>query len=106
MLDQSHNLTDPIESLLLSAEAASRAFAQALLVDRVTLAGHQQDNDVLMGAAMLRRAFQYDVSPLLAEARRRKGGAIDPIAVYRASGYRAAVSKERKMPVPSGGGIV
>ena len=106
MLDQSHNLTDPIESLLLSAEAAARAFAQALLVDRQALAGLQQENDALTASALLRRAFQCDVSPLLAEVRRRKGGAIDPVAVYRASGYRAAVSQVRKAPLPSGGGIV
>lgn len=106
MLDQSHNLTDPIESLLLSAEAASRAYTQALLVDRAALAGYQQENDALMAASTLRRAFHCDVSPLLAESRRRMGGAIDTVAVYRASGYRAAVSQVRKAPTPSGGGIV
>lgn len=106
MLDQSHNLTDPIESLLLSAEAAARAYAQALLVDRRVLAEYQQANDALMAAALLRRAFQCDVSPLLAEVRRRKGGALDPVAVYRASGYRAHVSTLRAAPAPNGGGIV
>lgn len=39
MLDQSHNVTDPIESLMLSADAARRAYVQALLVDRAQLAG-------------------------------------------------------------------
>ena len=34
MLDQSHNVTDPIESLMNSATEVSRAYAQALLVDR------------------------------------------------------------------------
>ena len=31
MLDQSHNVTDPIESLMLSAVEVQRAYAQALL---------------------------------------------------------------------------
>ena len=39
MLDQSHNVTDPIESLMLSAVETRRAYAQALLVDRAALAG-------------------------------------------------------------------
>ncbi|MEO0388916.1 MAG: TIM barrel protein, partial [Pseudomonadota bacterium] len=38
MIDQSHNVTDPIESLMLSAVEIARAAAQALLVDRAALA--------------------------------------------------------------------
>src|ERR1700677_2288420 len=34
MIDQSHNVTDPIESLLLSAAAIAGSYAKALLVDR------------------------------------------------------------------------
>ncbi len=37
MLDQSHNVTDPIESLMLSAVEVQRAYAAALLVDRKAL---------------------------------------------------------------------
>ncbi|MFX8605093.1 hypothetical protein ABTM12_19795, partial [Acinetobacter baumannii] len=86
MLDQSHNITDPIESLLLSAAEVARAYAQALLVDRVMLDRLQTANDVLPAAQTLKRAFTTDVTPILAEARRRQGGAIDPLAVYRAAG--------------------
>ena len=35
------------------------------------------------------------VRPLLAEARRRSGGAIAPLDAYRESGYRAAMIAER-----------
>ena len=41
MLDQSHNVTDPIESLMASAMETQRAYAQALIVDREALAGAQ-----------------------------------------------------------------
>ena len=34
MLDQSHNVTDPIESLIMSSIEISRAYVQAHLVDR------------------------------------------------------------------------
>jgi L-rhamnose isomerase/sugar isomerase len=42
MLDQSHNVTDPIESLMNSASEVQRAFVQAGLVDRAALARHQE----------------------------------------------------------------
>ena len=51
MLDQSHNVTDPIESLMLSAVEVQRAYAAALLVDRQALEGYQDDNDALDGDA-------------------------------------------------------
>jgi L-rhamnose isomerase/sugar isomerase len=37
MLDQSHNVTDPIESLMTSAAQVQQSYAQALLVDRAEL---------------------------------------------------------------------
>jgi len=106
MIDQSHNVTDPIESLMISAMEIQRAYVQASLVDRVALAGYQTDNDALMAAATLRAAFRTDVEPVLAMARLRKGGAVDPVATYRASGYRAAVSAVRPRVSGAGGGIV
>ena len=100
MLDQSHNVTDPIESLMSSAAEVQRAFVQSALVDRVALAGLQEQNDVLEAAQTLKRAFRTDVSPILAMARVRAGGAADPVACYRASGYRDRVAGLR--PVKAG----
>ena len=101
MLDQSHNVTDPIESLMVSAIEVQRAYAQALLVDRNALDGFQQENDALMATATLKAAYRTDVEPILATARLEKGGAIDPVAAYRASGYRAAVAAERPAAAPA-----
>jgi L-rhamnose isomerase/sugar isomerase len=106
MIDQSHNVTDPIESLISSANEIRRAYAQALLVDRAALDGYQQENDALMASETLKRAYRTDVEPILAEARRRTGGAVDPIAAYRASGYRKKVAAERPASAAGGGGIV
>ncbi|MEH6727252.1 MAG: L-rhamnose catabolism isomerase, partial [Hyphomicrobiales bacterium] len=106
MLDQSHNVTDPIESLIMSAMEVQRAYALALLVDRDALAGFQDDNDALMATRTLKEAFRTDVEPILAMARLEKGTAIDPIATFRASGYRAQVSAERPAVSGAGGGIV
>jgi len=106
MLDQSHNVTDPIESLMVSAMEVQRAYAQALLVDRAALSGFQEANDALMGTLTLKRGFRTDVEPILAMARLESGGAIDPVAAYRTSGYRAAVASERPAVSGAGGGIV
>jgi L-rhamnose isomerase/sugar isomerase len=106
MIDQSHNVTDPIESLITSAAEILRAFAQALLVNRTALSEYQERNDALMAAQILKRAFVTDVGPILAKVRADKGGAIDPIATYRASKYRAKVAAERPASAGGGGGIV
>jgi L-rhamnose isomerase / sugar isomerase len=106
MLDQSHNVTDPIESLMLSAAEVQRAYAAALLVDRKALAAHQDDNDALLARETLKAAYRTDVEPILAMARLEKGGAIDPVAAYRASGYRSKVAEERPKVASGGGGIV
>ena len=106
MIDQSHNVTDPIESLMVSAMEVQRAYAQALLVDRPALEAAQNANDVMSALRIFKAGFVTDVSPILAEARRRGGGAIDPIAVYRASNYRAQKAEERPAVAGSSSGIV
>jgi L-rhamnose isomerase/sugar isomerase len=106
MIDQSHNVTDPIESLMGSANEILRNYVQASLVDRKELAAAQDANDALGAHRLLKQAFVTDVSPILAEARRRKGGALDPIAVYRASGYRRHKAQERPAVAGSSSGIV
>ncbi len=106
MIDQSHNVTDPIESLMQSAIELQRAYAQALIVDRAALAAAQSANDALGAHLELKRAFTTDVSPLLGMARLRAGGAIAPIEAYRASGYRARKTEERPAVGGTSAGIV
>jgi L-rhamnose isomerase / sugar isomerase len=105
MLDQSHNVTDPIESLMTSAITVQRCCAQALIVDRAALTAYQDGNDVLMAAQTLKQAFHTDVGPLLQALRMEAGGAADPVAAYRAAGYRARVAELRPAAGP-GSGIV
>ncbi|MDX2276634.1 MAG: TIM barrel protein [Hyphomonadaceae bacterium] len=105
MIDQSHNVTDPIESLLSSAEAIAGCFARALAVNREELAAAQEANDVMGAFQTLRRGYTHDLSPLLALARVEAGGAADPIALYRQSGWRERKAQERK-PASAAAGIV
>jgi len=95
MLDQSHNVTDPIESLMMSAVELVRAYVQAHLVDRGALTDAQERCDPLIALSTLKQAFTTDVAPILAVARERAGGAIDPLNTYRQSGYRRHKAKER-----------
>lgn len=95
MIDASHNVKDPLEDLLQSVEAIKIAYAQALIIDREKLWGHQEDNDVTMAQEALQNAFRTDVRPLLAEARRRSGAAIDPLALFRELKVRERLIAER-----------
>jgi L-rhamnose isomerase / sugar isomerase len=105
MIDQSHNVTDPIESMLSSAESITQCYAKAILVDRVALHGAQESNDTMMAFQALRRAYNVDVAPILAKARAEAGGAIDVLAAYRASHWRDRKAQERSA-VGLGAGIV
>ena len=95
MIDQSHNIKDPIEDLLQTVDQLQMAYAKAQLVDHASLAVYQDSGDVVMAERTLKEAFETDVRPLVAEARRRAGAAIDPILAFRASGYRAHKAAER-----------
>jgi len=95
MIDASHNVKDPLEDLLQSVEAIMLAYAQALLVDRPALADARAQNDIVRAQEILQTAYRTDVRPLIAEARLRTGGALDPLAVYRGEAVRQQLTKER-----------
>jgi len=95
MIDASHNVKDPIEDLLQSVEAIKIAYAQALLVDKAALVQAQWDNDVAKAQEILQSAYRADVRPLIAEARLRAGGALNPIGVFREQKVREGLIKQR-----------
>jgi L-rhamnose isomerase / sugar isomerase len=95
MIDESHNLKDPLEDLIQATDNIQVELAHALCVDRAALTDAQEANDPARAAEVLNRAYRTDVRPLVAEARRRNNAAIDPLSTYRAIGYRAAKVAER-----------
>jgi len=105
MIDQSHNVTDPIESLLSSVEAIAIAYAKAVIVDREALHDAQESNDAMAAFRILRDAYETDVRAIVGAARRDANGAIDMIATYRASGWRRQKADERR-PAHTAAGIV
>ncbi|MEJ7692660.1 sugar isomerase [Daejeonella sp.] len=95
MIDASHNVKDPLEDLLQSVEAIMIAYTQALLVDRKALARAQNENDTVECQEILQSVFRTDVRAIVAEARLRSGGSLNPIALYRSLNVRNNLTKER-----------
>ena len=95
MIDQSHNLKDPIEDLIQATDQIQVALAQALLVKREDLREAEGANDPARAAEILQRAYRTDVRAIVAEARRRNGASLSPLSTYRALRYREAVARER-----------
>ncbi len=95
MIDASHNVKDPLEDLLQSVEAIMITYAQALLIDRNKLTEAQNNNDVVTAQELLQQAFRTDVRAIVAEARLRAGGALNPLGVYRSEKVRENLIKER-----------
>jgi L-rhamnose isomerase / sugar isomerase len=95
MIDASHNVKDPLEDLLQSVEGIMTAYAQALLVDRKALKIAQDENDVVRCQEILQDAFRTDVRAIVAEARLRAGGALNPLQVFRNLKVREHLIGER-----------
>lgn len=95
MIDASHNVKDPLEDLLQSVEAIKIAYAQALLIDQKALVNARDNNDVVTAQEILQQAYRTDVRPLVAEARWRAGGVLNPIEFFRQQKVRDHLIKER-----------
>ena len=95
MIDASHNVKDPLEDLLQSVEAILQAYAKSLLIDRKSLTKAQAANDVVRCQEILQMAYQTDVRALVAEARYKSGGALDPLSIFRDLKIRAQLIEQR-----------
>ncbi len=95
MVDQSHNLKPKLEAMVQTACEAQRLFAKAHLVDRAALATYQGRGDIVGAETCLKSAFDADVSDVLAEWRKGKGLAADPLTELRGSGIIERLGRER-----------
>lgn len=95
MIDASHNVKDPLEDLLESVEAIMIGYTQALLTDRKKLEMARQENDVAMAQEILQSAFRTDVRAIVAEARIRAGGVLQPLSFFRAQKIRQRLIQQR-----------
>lgn len=95
MIDASHNTKDPLEDLLQSVGNILMTYAKALLVDRKSLHEAQEANDAVAAEEILRDVFALDTRPLVAEAMRQSGGAVDPVGVFRSMKIREKLIEKR-----------
>lgn len=95
MVDQSHNLKPKLEAMVQTVTEAQKQFARAHLVDRARLADAQGKGDIVAAERELRRAFEADVNPLLAEWRKARNLPADPLEELRASGVIERLGRER-----------
>jgi L-rhamnose isomerase/sugar isomerase len=94
-IDQSHNVEEKVEAMVLSVVNLQEAYAKALIVDQGALTQAQLAGDVLGGHELLLRAYQTDVRPLCGRVREQLGGAGNPVAAFRSSGYVARTAERR-----------
>jgi len=94
-IDQSHNVEEKVEAMILSVVNLQESYAKALVVDRGALTEAQLAGDVLRGHELLLDAYNTDVRPLCARAREQAGAAPDPVAAFRASGYVEQMARQR-----------
>ena len=95
MLDQSHNIENKIEAMILSVMNVQTAYAKALCINRAVLAEAQQNGDVLGAHRLIHEAYETDVRPLLALMREEAGLPADPFATYRAGDFAEQRTEER-----------
>tara|TARA_Y100000996_G_C22534329_1_gene647752 strand:+ start:205 stop:1494 length:1290 start_codon:yes stop_codon:yes gene_type:complete len=106
MIDQSHNVTDPIESLIQSTDEILNAYIKSLLINSDELSSLQQDNDIIGINNLLKNAFNTDVRSLIKQIRLENNNSIDPINTYRKLNYKKTKSKVRTKKIFSLSGIV
>ena len=64
-------------------------------MDREALATARQRGDIVGAELLLKRAYEEDVTPLLAQWRRSRGLPDDPLKELRSSGLIARLGRER-----------
>lgn len=106
MLDQSHNMEAKIPAMIRSVLNVHSALAKALIVDRRALRERQQTGDVIGANSLLVDAYDTDIRPLLAQARRETGcpAPEDPLEAFMTSGYLADIATARTGGVAAGWG--
>jgi len=93
MIDQSHNIEPKVEAMVRSVLNVQTQYAKALLVDHAEVRAAQERQDVLGAEEAVRKAFEFDVGPLLRVVREEQGLPVDPIAAFREGAYNGKIKK-------------
>jgi len=108
VIDQSHNVKNPIEEMVESIEAIQRAYAQALCVDYDRLEEARAAGDAGRGDQILKNAFFSPAAEaLLWKSRASRGLPEDPLAALREAGEVEKRRKSRRgATVSTGAGVL
>lgn len=96
MLDQCHNIEPKIPAMIRSITNVQTLYAKSLLVNLDEVAEAQEKQDVLAAENAVRKAFEFDVSPLLQAVREEMGVPVDPMNAYLKSGYQEKILSRGK----------
>ncbi|UUZ80089.1 L-rhamnose isomerase [Paenibacillus sp. P26] len=87
MIDQSHNIEAKIPAMIRSVLNVQTQYAKAPLINLDEVREAQEKQDVLAAENAVRKAFEFDVTPLLQAVREEMGIPVDPMGAYLESGY-------------------
>lgn len=87
MIDQSHNIEQKIPAMLRSVLNVQTQYAKALLINQAEVEEAAARGDVLGAEDAVRRAFEFDVTPLLHAVREEQGLPLDPMKAYLSGSY-------------------
>ncbi|MBD2845623.1 L-rhamnose isomerase [Paenibacillus sp. IB182496] len=87
MIDQSHNIEQKIPAMIRSVLNVQTQYAKALLINHEEVAEAQRRADVLGAEDAVRKAFEFDVTPLLHALREEQGLPLDPMKAYLDTSY-------------------
>ncbi|GGI44545.1 L-rhamnose isomerase [Paenibacillus marchantiophytorum] len=96
MIDQSHNIERKIPAMLRSVLNVQTQYAKALLINLDEVRDAQERQDVLGAEDAVRKAFEFDVTPLLHAVREEIGVPVDPMKAYLESGYDESINARGK----------
>ncbi|MDQ0873982.1 L-rhamnose isomerase/sugar isomerase [Paenibacillus sp. V4I3] len=96
MIDQSHNIERKIPAMLRSVLNVQTQYAKALLINLDEVRDAQERQDVLGAEDAVRKAFEFDVTPLLQAVREEIGVPVDPMKAYLESGYDESINARGK----------
>jgi L-rhamnose isomerase/sugar isomerase len=96
MIDQSHNIERKIPAMIRSVLNVQTQYAKALLINLDEVREMQERQDVLGAEDAVRKAFEYDVAPLLQAVREEMGVPVDPMRAYLDSGYEEQIAVRGK----------
>ncbi|MCC2684287.1 MAG: putative xylose isomerase [Paenibacillaceae bacterium] len=96
MIDQSHNIEAKIPAMIRSLLNVHTQYAKSLLVNFDEVRAAQEANDVLAAEDAVRKAYEFDVSPLLIAIREEQGLPADPMKAYLQSGYQEKIAARGK----------